>query len=101
MSSTIKIKTLKKSSSNQIIMFRKESHFVSEEKENNSMVILEKENKKLKFNVLDKGFFDKKKISQNLDFLKKELANNGEIISIQRKSCKGFDNPNNTMSFRV
>ena len=78
-------------------MFRKESHFVSEEKENNSMVILEKENKKLKFNVLDKGFFDKKKISQNLDFLKKELANNGEIISIQRKSCKGFDNPNNTI----
>lgn len=95
MSNKVDIKTMRKSSSNHMIRFRKESHFVTEEKENNSMVILEKENKKLKFNVLDKGFFDKKKISNNLNYLKREFATKKEDFPLQNKHY--MENPNNTV----
>lgn len=69
-----KVQKVPSNKSNKVILFRKNSQFQSEDKEsNNSMIIYDKDNRTLKFNVVDKQFFDKKKIVGNIKQIRKEI----------------------------
>ena len=65
----------KKFSSN-IILFRKNSQIQSDDKLSNSMVILEKDKKFMNFNVVDKEFFNKNQIEDNILIMREEFIEN-------------------------
>ena len=76
--------------SNNLILFRKNSRTKIDEKCSNSMIIID--NDKMSFNVVDKEFFNKKRIRENISHIRKDAH---KICQIDTKENKKPENKNN------